>query len=82
MLSFLAAPMAAILMVGADAPAPEWTNPVMSRAQNMSVAPWAQPVCTTNYVCQLVSDDFFACIWDCGGDWIITDTDDCSVPPY
>ncbi|WP_373004561.1 hypothetical protein [Hyphomonas sp.] len=47
----------------------------------MSVAPWAQPAGTTSYGCTLVMDTGFSCIWDCGGDWIIADTDDCSIPP-
>ena len=82
MLSFLVAPLAAIAMVGATAPAPDTVAASVDRAQNMSLAPWAEPVGTTSYTCQLVSDDFFACIWDCDGTWVITDTSDCSVPPY
>ena len=81
MLSLLAAPLAAIMLVGAGLPAASTASPVMASAQNMSVAPWAQPAGTTGYTCDLVMDTGVSCIWDCGGDWIITTTDDCSIPP-
>ncbi|MEH6744874.1 hypothetical protein [Hyphomonas sp.] len=81
MLSLLAAPLAAIMMVGTGLPVTDASVPVVNRAQNMSLAPWAEPAGTTSYSCTLVMDTGFSCIWDCGGDWIITPTDDCSVPP-
>jgi len=83
MLSFFAAPIAAILMVGAEAPAPEWANPVVSRAQNMSLASGAAPERAPRYSCTLIGQDPLACIWDCNGVWVLTDNiDGCAVPPY
>jgi len=69
------------MIVVAGSPATSATSPVAASAKNMSVAPWAQPAGTTSYGCTLVMDTGFSCIWDCGGDWIIADTDDCSIPP-
>lgn len=65
----------------ADAALLTTASSAQSQAKNMTPAPWAIKETEAQNQCTLIVDGPFVCIFDCNGEWVISDSTDCTVQP-